>query len=269
MGFSFKVCGPDAGIVKRQKAKAKAKSSGPPQPSELHLILKRRSGQPWGFSLSDDGAVDGIHDDSPAAKAVRSQRRWSTSHQHLLTSEGGRPGLRCGDRIVAVHLASKGGNDGRSVEWSRAAKDLIKDEFDYLDLVIQRGKRAVVENVAKAPSTQKESTKKESTQKASWRIYHREKLLKDLPKWKVGHKEDMHTRLHKVQYTPRRSIYPLPASRLLMPPTCAHRCSNPIPISAATASSSTRSPTTITRVGVSFSRVSSCATTVTSSCVPS
>ena len=267
MGFSFKVSGPDAGIVKRQKAKAKAKSSGSPQPSELHLILKRRSGQPWGFSLSDDGAVDGIHDDSPAAKAVRSQRRWSTSHQHLLTSEGGRPGLRCGDRIVAVFVPSKGGMVATPT--GRAAKDLIKDGLDHLDVKIQRGKRAVVENVAKAPSTQKESTKKESTQKASWRIYHREKLLKDLPKWKVGHKEDMHTRLHKVQYTPRRSIYPLPASRLLMPPTCAHRCSNPIPISAATASSSTRSPTTITRVGVSFSRVSSCVTTVTSSCVPS
>ena len=184
MGFSFKVSGPDAGIVKRQKAKVKAKGSGPPQPSELHLLLNRRSGQSWGFSLSDNGVVDGVHDDSPAAKAVR--------------SPGLNPNaLRCGDRIVAVFVPSKGGMVATPT--GRAAKDLIKDGLDHLDVKIQRGKRAVVKTVAKTPSTQKESTQKESTQKASWRLYHREKLLKDLPKWKLGHKEDMHTRLHKVQ----------------------------------------------------------------------
>ena len=105
-----------SGIVKRKKgsaaAPAKAKGSDPPQPSELHLILTRRSGQAWVFSLSDDGAVDGVHDDSPAAKAVR--------------SPGLNPNaLRYGDRIVAVFVPSTHGMVATPT--GRAAKNLIKE----------------------------------------------------------------------------------------------------------------------------------------------
>lgn len=154
-------------------------------------MLTRRSDQAWGFSLSDDGVVDGVQDDSPAAKAIR--------------SGGLNPNaLRYGDRIVAVFVPSNGGMV--ATPSGRAAKDLIKSQAwnSRLDVMIQRAKRASNKTVAKAPSAQK------SAQKQSWQLYHKEKLLKDLPKWKPGHKEDMDKRLKQVPHTPGRPMYALP-----------------------------------------------------------
>ena len=166
MGFTVGL----SGVVKpNRKPKAKAVDNGP---SVLSLILTRRSGEPWGFSLTSGGVVDGVTDDSPAAKAVR--------------SPGLNPSaLRCGDKIVAVHSPPAGGKVPFSVSAIAAA-------LTHLDITVERSKRA------SNSSNKASAAKQPSKQKESWQAFHREKLLKDLPKWKCGHKEDMHKRLAKV-----------------------------------------------------------------------
>lgn len=174
MGFTVGL----SGVVKpNRKPKAKVVDNGP---SVLSLMLRRLStGQPWGFSLTSGGVVDGVTDDSPAAKAVR--------------SPGLNPNaLRCGDKIVAVHSPPAGGK----VPFSKSA---IAAALTFLDITVERSKRASnSSNKASAAKQQKSAAKQPSKQKEAWQAYHREKLLKDLPKWKCGHKEDMHKRLEKV-----------------------------------------------------------------------
>ena len=122
--------------------------------------------------MTSDGVVDGVTDDSPAAKAVR--------------SPGLNPNaLRCGDKIVAVRRHG----DGKEIQFSVSA---IANAMDRFDIFVERSKRA------SNSSNKASAAKQPSKQKESWQAFHREKLLKDLPKWKCGHKEDMHKRLAKV-----------------------------------------------------------------------